>query len=105
MVLPFQTQNTIIVIIVEQSAVLIGESRVPKKSEYRFLIEGGSSGTVSYRIGEDGVWKTMLPMPKCEVRRRERCGYRRLEPCALKSACTVLRRGVSVMDLFIRLKC
>jgi len=40
----------------------VGKDKVRRKSAYRFSIEGGT-GTVSYRIGEDGAWKTLIPGP------------------------------------------
>jgi len=43
------------------SLAIIGRDSVHRKSEYRFTIGNGSSGTVSYRIGEDGTWVTILP--------------------------------------------
>jgi len=56
------------------SAQIIGEDRVRRKREYAFTIEGGPSGTVSYRITRDGEWKEILPnadgtyvIPKGEV--------------------------------------
>jgi hypothetical protein len=56
------------------SVTVIGDDRVHRKSEYRFRIEGTFSGTISYRIGEDGQWKTLFPgtngeyvIPKGEI--------------------------------------
>ncbi|MCL2890782.1 MAG: hypothetical protein FWF40_02685, partial [Methanomassiliicoccaceae archaeon] len=42
-------------------ATVVGKNRVHRKNEYEFTIPGGFSGTVSYRVGEDGVWKTIRP--------------------------------------------
>ena len=50
------------VVKVSSSAVIVGKDKVRRKSAYRFSIEGGT-GTVSYRIGEDGAWKTLIPGP------------------------------------------
>ncbi|MDR2698807.1 MAG: InlB B-repeat-containing protein [Candidatus Methanoplasma sp.] len=50
------------VVKVESSASIIGKDRVRRKAAYSFRIEGGT-GTVAYRIGEDGMWKTLLPGP------------------------------------------
>jgi len=53
---------------------IIGDEKVRRKSEYRFSIDGVFSGKVSYRVGEDGQWKTLLPntggeytIPKGEI--------------------------------------
>ena len=43
---------------------ITGDDWAYRKSEYRFKAEG--TGTVSYRIGEDGGWKTVLPGPDRE---------------------------------------
>jgi len=43
------------------SSAIIGRDSVHRKSEYRFTVGKGSSGKVSYRIGEDGQWNTVLP--------------------------------------------
>ena len=43
------------------SVRIIGSDKVRRKSEYRFSVEGVSSGMVSYRIGEGGQWKTLKP--------------------------------------------
>jgi len=43
---------------------IIGDDRVHRKSEYRFSVEKGYPGIVSYRIGEDGEWKTILHSPE-----------------------------------------
>ena len=50
------------VIKVSHTSEIVGRSRVRRKGEYRFSIEGGFSGTVSYHIGEDGEWKSLLPV-------------------------------------------
>jgi len=49
------------VIKVESSVKIKGDERVRRKSTYRFSIEGEVSGTVSYRIGEEGAWKAISP--------------------------------------------
>lgn len=53
---------------------VIGKERVHRKSEYVFTVESGFIGIVSYRIGDEGVWKTLLPsangeyvIPKGEI--------------------------------------
>jgi hypothetical protein len=62
------------VVKVASSANIIGKDRARRKKPYKFSIEGGSSGTVSYKVGEDGAWKALLPdqegnyvVPKGEV--------------------------------------
>ena len=45
---------------------IIGNDRVHRKSEYRFSVERGYPGIVSYRIGEDGKWEPLLPTPEGE---------------------------------------
>ena len=49
------------VIKVGHSAEIVGANRAHRKSVYTFSVEGGPPGTVSYRIGEDGEWKIVLP--------------------------------------------
>jgi len=53
---------------------IIGKDRVRRKHEYSFTINGGQSGTVSYRIGNSGEWKDLYPnadgkyvIPKGEI--------------------------------------
>jgi len=46
---------------VESSATIVGDDRVHRKSKYVFSVTGAFSGTVSYRIGEDGERKVLLP--------------------------------------------
>jgi hypothetical protein len=61
------------VIKVETSAAIVGKDKVRRKSAYHFSIENGK-GTVTYRIGEYGTLKTILPgsngeyvIPKGEI--------------------------------------
>jgi hypothetical protein len=54
------------VIKVAYSVEITGKDRARRKHEYRFSINGEFSGTVSYRVGEDGEWKVLLPMPDGE---------------------------------------
>ncbi|MCL2032057.1 MAG: hypothetical protein FWG96_02120, partial [Methanomassiliicoccaceae archaeon] len=49
------------VIKVGHSEAIIGKDKARRKKAYRFSIEGAPSGTVSYRVGEDGMWKTITP--------------------------------------------
>ncbi|MCL1978729.1 MAG: hypothetical protein FWG60_01025, partial [Methanomassiliicoccaceae archaeon] len=51
------------VIKVGHSTDIVGKDKVYKKSAYSFEIKGGFSGAVSYRVGEEGEWKTLLPGP------------------------------------------
>jgi len=69
----FFYRRTVEVIKVAYSATIIGKDRVRRKKAYPFTIEG-ESGTVSYRIGEDGGWKMLQPdaegnylIPKGEI--------------------------------------
>jgi hypothetical protein len=56
-----------------QGVTIIGDDRVHRKSKYVFKIEGVFIGKVSYRIGEDGQWKLLIPasdeytIPKGEI--------------------------------------
>jgi len=43
------------------NAIIMGNERVRRRSEYRFSVEGSSGGKVSYRVGEGGQWKTLSP--------------------------------------------
>ncbi|MCL1978934.1 MAG: hypothetical protein FWG60_02100 [Methanomassiliicoccaceae archaeon] len=60
--------------IYKQTAVpIVGDEKVHRKSEYTFSVTG-NVGKVSYRVGEDGQWKILLPnadgtytVPKKEV--------------------------------------
>jgi len=61
------------VVKVASSAKIIGKDRVHKKSEYKFSVEG-RPGPVSYRVGEDGARKPLIPsasgeytIPKGEI--------------------------------------
>jgi hypothetical protein len=40
---------------------IVGKDRTRRKRAYHFTIEGEALGTVSYRVGEDGEWKTLSP--------------------------------------------
>ena len=57
----FFYRRTYDVIKVGHSAEIEGKDRVRRKSEYSFTLVGGASGTVSYRIGEDGQWVVLTP--------------------------------------------
>ena len=48
------------------SAEIVGKDRAKRKGEYSFSVAEGFSGTVSYRIGEDGAWEVLHPMPNGE---------------------------------------
>ncbi|MCL1979046.1 MAG: hypothetical protein FWG60_02680, partial [Methanomassiliicoccaceae archaeon] len=49
--------------VVEVEGVSMTErDKARRKRAYTFQMEG-YSGTVAYRIGEDGIWKTLLPSP------------------------------------------
>ena len=50
------------VVKVASSANIIGKDKARRNSPYRFSVEDGT-GTVSYRVGEDGGWKTLAPGP------------------------------------------
>ncbi|MCL2295830.1 MAG: carboxypeptidase-like regulatory domain-containing protein, partial [Methanomassiliicoccaceae archaeon] len=54
------------VVKVGYSTEIVGKDRVRRRSEYRFFVAGGFSGAVSYRVGEDGSWKVLYPMPNGE---------------------------------------
>ncbi|MCL1810863.1 MAG: hypothetical protein FWG41_01375 [Methanomassiliicoccaceae archaeon] len=54
------------VIKVGYSSSIIGKDRVYRKRAYHFSIEGGYTGGVSYRVGEDGMWKLIFPNEKGE---------------------------------------
>ncbi|MCL1811881.1 MAG: hypothetical protein FWG41_06700, partial [Methanomassiliicoccaceae archaeon] len=49
------------VIKVAHTASVVGKDKVRRKQAYHFTIEGGYAGAVSYRVGEDGQWKTIMP--------------------------------------------
>ncbi|MCL2890643.1 MAG: hypothetical protein FWF40_01975, partial [Methanomassiliicoccaceae archaeon] len=59
-------RSTVDVIKIGHSVSIIGKDRVRKKGEYRFTIQGGGFDPVSYRIGENGEWKTLAPGPNGE---------------------------------------
>ncbi|MCL1811619.1 MAG: hypothetical protein FWG41_05330, partial [Methanomassiliicoccaceae archaeon] len=46
---------------IEGSSRIIGEERVHRKSAYTFAVEGGYSGIIVYRVGEDGEWRPLSP--------------------------------------------
>ena len=54
------------VIKVESGPAIVGKDRARRKRAYTFLIEGSPSGTVSYRVGEDGERKPLSPNEKGE---------------------------------------
>jgi cytoskeletal protein RodZ len=54
------------VIKVSSSSSIIGKDKARRKSKYVFSVEEGASGTVSYRVGEDGMWKSPLSTPEGE---------------------------------------
>lgn len=61
------------VIKVSSGAEIIGKDKARRKKVYTFSVDGGS-GTVMYRVGEDGQWKSILQngdgnfeIPKDEV--------------------------------------
>jgi hypothetical protein len=47
----------------ETGAKVVGNDKVPRKSEYVFKIEGAPVVKVSYRVGESGQWKIIVPGP------------------------------------------
>jgi len=56
------------------SAEIIGKERARRKKEYAFSVAKGATGKASYKVGENGVWKTATPngngeyvIPKDEV--------------------------------------
>ncbi|MDR1691046.1 MAG: hypothetical protein LBR42_04285, partial [Candidatus Methanoplasma sp.] len=51
------------VVKVVSSAAIIGKNRARRNKPYVFEIEGGPSGTVTYRTGENGNAKTLAPGP------------------------------------------
>jgi uncharacterized membrane protein YqiK len=62
------------VIKVGHSAAIIGKDKARRKKAYTFTIKGGYLGTVSYKVGENGMWKALHPdangmytIPKGEV--------------------------------------
>jgi hypothetical protein len=54
------------VIKIASSAAIIGKDKVRRKTKYVFSIEGGPSGTVSYKVGENGIEKTLTAGPQGE---------------------------------------
>jgi hypothetical protein len=54
------------VVKVGYSTEIVGKDRARRKSEYTFSLASGLSGTVSYRVGEDGTWKVLHPTPNGE---------------------------------------
>ncbi|MCL2145723.1 MAG: hypothetical protein FWH45_00870, partial [Methanomassiliicoccaceae archaeon] len=56
-----RTYEVIKVVKAESKAAIIGKERARRKRPYCFTIEGGSYGKVSYRVGEDGHWKDLIP--------------------------------------------
>ena len=62
------------VIKVAHNAAIAGKERARRKSEYTFSLVGGAYGAVSYKVGEEGQWKNVLPneggeytIPKGEI--------------------------------------
>ena len=49
------------VIKVAHNVNIVGKDRVRRKGSYSFTIDGAFSGTVSYKIGEEGTWKPITP--------------------------------------------
>lgn len=49
------------VIKVESTVVVEGKDRARRKKRYDFTVEGGFSGTVSYKVGEEGSWIPLTP--------------------------------------------
>jgi len=45
------------------SASITGKDRARRKRAYSFTVDGGASGTVSYKVGEEGQWKVLTPGP------------------------------------------
>jgi hypothetical protein len=48
-----------VILAVSGEAVITNRAR--RKKAYHFTIDGGSSGTAVYRIGDGGQWKTIAP--------------------------------------------
>ena len=42
---------------------IIGKDKARRKKAYTFTIDGGPTGTVSYRVAKDGEWKVLHPNP------------------------------------------
>jgi len=70
----FFRRRTYEVIKVASLVEMTGKERVRRKRAYRFTIKGGYSGTVSYKVGEEGLWKVLVPnadgeyvIPKGEI--------------------------------------
>jgi hypothetical protein len=51
------------VVKIASAANIIGKDKARRKTAYHFYIEGGSSGTVSYKVGDGGEWKALSPGP------------------------------------------
>jgi len=54
-------RRTYEVIRVDYSASIAGKERARRRRAYTFSVEGGPAETVSYRVGEEGQWKTLSP--------------------------------------------
>jgi len=70
----FYHRKTYDVIKVARDVNIVGKDRVRRKRSYSFAIEGGPPGAVSYKVGEDGEWKMLIPdadgvytIPKGEI--------------------------------------
>jgi len=59
-------RRTYDVIKVARDVNIVGKDRVRRKRSYTFAIEGGPPGAVSYKVGEDGEWKMLIPNEKGE---------------------------------------
>ncbi|MDR2698615.1 MAG: carbohydrate-binding domain-containing protein [Candidatus Methanoplasma sp.] len=45
------------------SVPITGKDKARRKRAYVFSVDGGTSGTISYRVGEEGKWKVITPGP------------------------------------------
>jgi hypothetical protein len=51
------------VVKVGHTVEIIGKDKVRKNGEYRFTVQGGGFDPISYRVGQNGEWKTIMPGP------------------------------------------
>ena len=49
------------VIVIGSSVTINGKDKARRKRAYKFSVEGGTAGQISYRVGENGEWKTLSP--------------------------------------------
>jgi hypothetical protein len=61
-------------VFIQEFSAITGEDKTKRKKAYSFTVGGGYMGGISYRVGEEGQWKMLLPdeegiytIPKNEV--------------------------------------